>query len=80
MSRAIKDFEWLNAHYSELQKAYPNMYVAVKEGKVVAYGKDFGKVYDEAKEKVGEDFMIDYILSGEPFVLEVKLQGNRSKL
>ncbi len=79
MSRAVKDFEWLNAHYSELQKAYPNMYVAVKDGRVIAYGREFGKVYDEAREKVGEDFMIDYILSGEPFVLEVKLQDNRSK-
>jgi len=73
MSGVIKDFEWLNAHYSELQKAYPNMYVAVKDGKVVAYGKDFGKVYDEAKEKVGEGFIVGYILSGEPFVLKADL-------
>jgi len=80
MSSAIKDFEWLNSHYSELQKAYPNMYVAVKDGKVVAYGKEFGKVYDEAKGRVGEEFMIDYILSGEPFVLKVKLQDNGNKL
>jgi hypothetical protein len=78
MSRAVKDFEWLNLHYSELQKTYPNMYIAVKDGKVVAYGKDFGKVYDEAREKVGEGFMIDYILSGEPFVLKVKLRDNRN--
>ena len=80
MSGVVKDLEWLNAHYSELQKAYPNMYVAVKDGKVVAYGREFRKVYDEAREKVGEGFIVGYILSGEPFVLEVKLQGNRSKL
>jgi len=43
------------------------MYVAVKDQKVVAYGKEFGRVYDEAKEKVGEEFIIDYILSDEPF-------------
>jgi len=73
MSGVVKDLEWLNAHYSELQKAYPNMYVAVKEGKVVAYGKDFGKVYDEAKEKVGEGFIVGYILSGEPFILKADL-------
>ena len=73
MSGVVKDLEWLNAHYSELQKAYPNMYVAVKEGKVVAYGKDFGKVYDEAREKVGEGFIVGYILSGEPFVLKADL-------
>jgi hypothetical protein len=45
------------------------MYIAVRDGKVIAYGKEFGKVYDEAKGKVGGDFTIDYILSGEPFVL-----------
>ncbi len=35
------------------------MYVAVKDGKVIAYGKEFGKVYDEARAKVGEGFIID---------------------
>jgi hypothetical protein len=73
MSGIIKDFEWLNSHYSELQKIYPNMYVAVKDGKVVAYGKEFGKVHDEARKKVGENFIMDYILSGDLFVLKVKL-------
>lgn len=73
MSKAIEDFEWLNSHYSELQEKYPSMYVAVKDRKVIAYGREFGKVYDEARRKVGEDFIIDYILSGEPFVLKVKL-------
>jgi hypothetical protein len=80
MSRAVKDFEWLNSHYSELQRAYPNMYVAVKDGKVVAYGKEFGKVYEEARDAIGEDFMIDYVLSGEPFVLKAKLQDNGNEL
>ena len=74
MSRVVKDFEWLNAHYSELQERYPRMYVAVKDGKVVAYGREFGKVYDEAREKVGEGFIVGYILSGEPFVLKADLQ------
>jgi len=69
MFSVIKDFKWLNSHYSELQKIYSNMYVAVKDSKVVAYGKEFGKVYDEAREKVGENFIMDYILSGDLFVL-----------
>ena len=56
------------------------MYVAVKDGGVVAYGREFGKVYDEARKRVGEVFMIDYILSGEPFVLKVELQDNGNKL
>lgn len=73
MPRAIKDFEWLNSNYPKLQEKYPSMYVAIKNGKVIAYGKEFGKVYDEAKRKVGEEFLIGYILSGEPFVLKVNL-------
>jgi len=80
MSKAVKDFEWLNSHYSELQRAYPNMYEVVKDGKVVAYGKEFGKVYEEARNTIGEDFMIDYVLSGEPFVLKAKLQDNGNEL
>jgi hypothetical protein len=62
MFSVIKDFKWLNSHYSELQKIYPNMYVAVKDV------KEFGKVYDEARKK-GENFIMDYILSGDLFVL-----------
>jgi len=73
ISRVVKDFGWLNAHYSELQERYLRMYVTVKDGRVIAYGKDFGKVYDKAKEKVGEGFIVDYILSGEPFILKVDL-------
>lgn len=64
-----KDFAWINRNYPELQAKYANMYVAVKDGKVVSANKDFGKVYQEAKKKVGEHFVTDYIMSGEPFVL-----------
>jgi hypothetical protein len=42
------------------------MYVAVKDV------KEFGKVYDEVRKK-GENFIMDYILSGDLFVLKVKL-------
>jgi hypothetical protein len=66
---SAKDFEWINKNYPMLQKRYPNMYVAVKDGKVISSNKEFGKAYEEAKKKVGEDFVTDYILSGEPFVL-----------
>lgn len=76
MSRMLSvadDFEWLSSRYAELQRQYPNMYIAVKGGRVIACGKEFGKVYDEAKAKVGEVFLIEYILSDEPFVLKTNL-------
>jgi len=63
-----KDFEWINKNYSMLQAKYPDMYIAVKDGKVISANKEFGKAYEEAKKKV-ENFVTDYILSGEPVVL-----------
>lgn len=50
--RAVKDFEWLGAHYSKLQEKYPSVYVAVKDSRVVAYDKEFRRVYDEARERL----------------------------
>jgi len=52
----------------------------VKDGKVIVYGKEFGRVYDEARKRVGEEFMIDYILSDKPFILKIELQDNVNKL
>jgi hypothetical protein len=69
MSENMKDYEWINKNYPMLQAKYPNMYVAIKDGKVISANKEFGKTYEEAKNKVGEDFITDYILSGEPVVL-----------
>jgi len=65
-----KDFQWINKNYGSLQSKYPSMYVAVKDGKVISANKDFGKVYQEAKKKVGEPFVTEYMLSGEPFVFK----------
>jgi hypothetical protein len=69
----VKDFEWIDEHYIELQRRYPNMYIAVSNRKVLAAGKEFVKVYDEAVQKIGKDFVMDYIYSGEPFVLKTHL-------
>jgi len=72
---AVKDFEWIDQHYSELMTKYPNMYIAVREGRILAAHKEFGKVYDEATKKAGKDFVTEYIFSGEPIVLEVDVQN-----
>jgi len=58
---SAKDYEWINKNYSMLQAKYPNMYVAVKDGKVVSANKEFGKTYDEARKK-SEEFVTDYIM------------------
>jgi hypothetical protein len=65
---SARDYEWINKNYSTLQAKYANMYIAVKDGKVISASKEFGKTYKEASKKV-KDFVTDYILSGEPVVL-----------
>lgn len=65
-----RDFNWITKRYSELQQKYPNQYVAVKNGKVIAHGRDFGKVYYKAKRETRKNFVTEYILAGQPFVFD----------
>jgi len=61
----IEDLKWIGEHYLELQRKYPDMYIAVKDGKVIAVGRKFGEVYNKAKKLAGEkNFAIDYMLTG----------------
>ena len=71
-----QDFNWITQRYPELQKKYPSRYIAVKNGKVVASGREFGMVYDAAVRRVKKDFVTGYILSGELFVLNGVLRVN----
>ena len=66
-----QDFNWITKRYPELQRKYPSQYVAIKNRRVIAHGPDAGKVYLKAKRDVKKDFVTAYILSGDPFVLEV---------
>ncbi len=67
-----QDFNWITKRYSELQKKYPGQYIAVKNGKVVASGRDLGKVYDAAVRRVKKDFVTGYIVSGDPFIFNTQ--------
>jgi len=41
----VEDFEWINKHYAELQKKYPNMYVAPPGGYyIIAYDPVLGGI------------------------------------
>ncbi len=46
--RYFRDMEWAHAHHAELERAYPNQWVAVVDGHVVAASADLGEVQDEA--------------------------------
>lgn len=65
-----EDLKWIHENHSVLRQKYPNMYIAVKNGEVIAADKEFGKVYEQAKKKTKE-FVTDYILSGELIALSI---------
>jgi len=57
----------IREQYIELQKRYPDKWVAISENKVIASGDSFGKVKAEAKQKA-KVYVMEYILSGDLFV------------
>lgn len=67
-TKIARDMRWMREHAGELQSSYPDMYVAVHDGKVVAADKDLKKVYDKAR-PYGERAIIKYVFSGDLFVL-----------
>lgn len=46
--RIMKDFQWLCEHALEIDEKYAGEYIAVVNKKIVAHGKDFHKVMEEA--------------------------------
>jgi hypothetical protein len=46
--RYMRDVDWAYANYNELAAAYPNQWVAVVDGRVVAAGVDLGEVETDA--------------------------------
>ena len=48
-----RDFRWMVRHAKELSIEYPNKWVAVHKGRVVAVGDDLGSVKRSAQERSG---------------------------
>ena len=46
--RYFRDKDWAYAHHAALEREYPNQWVAVVDGRVVAAGTDLGTVRSEA--------------------------------
>jgi hypothetical protein len=64
----INDIKWIREHSQKLQEKYPDMYVAVYKGKVVAADKEFRKVCEKTR-SLGEKAIIKYVFSGDLVVL-----------
>jgi len=69
-----RDFNWIGERYPQLQRKYPDQYVAIKDGRVVSHGRDVKRVYETAERKVDKGFVTEYILSGQPFVLDTMIR------
>ncbi|MBI3920068.1 MAG: hypothetical protein HY318_01525 [Armatimonadetes bacterium] len=58
--------DWVGQHSIDLQREFPDHWIAVFDGQVVAAGKDLGEVRDEAEQETGvEDFYVEFI-EGKP--------------
>ncbi len=51
----VEDLRWIEDHADELYAKYEGKWVAVVNQKIVAHGKDGGKVQKEAIAKTGRD-------------------------
>jgi len=56
--RIMKDFQWLCEHSLEIGRKYAGEYIAVVNQKIVAHGKDFHKVMEEAT-KIDPEPLVD---------------------
>ncbi len=45
------NLEFLKAHYSEIKSNHLDEFVAIKEGKLIAFSKDFERLVKEMREK-----------------------------
>jgi len=60
-----EDWKWCREHYTELQRQFKDMVIAVAGKKVVAYGKDGTKVREVAKRISGrQEVYTEFIESG----------------
>lgn len=50
----LEDQKWINDHYTELRRSYPDQWIAVLRGEVVAAGKDLGLVEREGQRRARE--------------------------
>ena len=57
---------WVDEHSIDLQRRYPDKWVAVFEGAVVAAGTDLGEVRNVAKEKTGQTAIYVEFIEGKP--------------
>lgn len=72
--RHFEDTDWIAAHLPELRRSYPDQWVAVYRGEVIAAGKDLAEVERVAHERTNErDIAIELVQSDIRFHLGWRL-------
>lgn len=51
LNKFKKDVEWFNSNYEALKQEHVGEYVAIKNGKVVAFHKDINELMQKLKKK-----------------------------
>ena len=61
----VQNSNWLNDNLTELRSKYPDMYVAVRNKKVVKTGKNLARIRQELRDEFGaiEGIAIEYVSS-----------------
>jgi hypothetical protein len=61
----VQNSNWLNDNLTELRSKYPDMYVAVRNKKVVKTGKTLARIRQELRDEFGavEGTAIEYVSS-----------------
>ena len=49
----MRDSEWISAHIDELTEQYPDQWISVVDGQVIAASKDGGLVQRKTREETG---------------------------
>jgi len=68
--RFWQDEKWVNQHYGELVKKYPDMWVTVVNRKVIAAGESIEKIEKITKKNTGEEIFPVIFVEGAPAIYE----------
>ncbi|MDI6709006.1 MAG: DUF5678 domain-containing protein [Candidatus Thermoplasmatota archaeon] len=61
-----RDLNWARRNHTKLLEKYVDMWVAVVDKKVIAFGRNLGKVEEEARRKSKrDDFPVMFVECGE---------------
>jgi hypothetical protein len=65
----MRDFRWIESHVDRLSRDHPNRWIAVHHGRIVATGKQLGRVKAAFRKKLGEKEIPVYFVDDGTIIL-----------